>query len=157
MPESEVNCSRVGLDKAPPAVLPQAALPLRLEISWWRPFQPITSPEGIEVRYFKYLLDVWDFEFFMRGFCRYGHLYIVFRVCHVLKFSFIFSKRGNFQVAAATATSQELSQSGKSPDTSSPWTKYPVQESLTWWFASRLKSWNLKKSGFYMILKIRCC
>ena len=42
----------------------------------------------------------------------------------------------NFQVtttaAAATATtSQELSQSGKSPDPSRAGTKYPVQESLT--------------------------
>ena len=40
----------------------------------------------------------------------------------------------NFQVTAAAtaaATSQELSQSGKSPDPSRPGTKYPVQESLT--------------------------
>ena len=35
----------------------------------------------------------------------------------------------NFQVtAAATTTSQELSQSGKSPDPSRPGTKYPIQE-----------------------------
>ena len=33
----------------------------------------------------------------------------------------------NFQVTAAATTSQELSQSGKSPDASRAGTKYPVQ------------------------------
>ena len=95
---------------------------------------PIGPPKGIEVRDFNYLfVFVRDFEFWMRGNCRYGHLNIVFDNSDFLNFLQTMNNL-NFQVTAATtatAASQELSQSGKSLDPSRAGTKYPVQESLT--------------------------